>query len=219
MMRHFTAEDGYPSMAPVTPNEAADAVLAVLPEPTNQAAILREAANRLWAMANRTTERGAGVLWAADWLRRLAVAASGPGRADGEAQQDATSVAACGSRANEGGGSVGKTRQPECTASRSGGCLREAESETACDTEAGECVHGGRPAGEAQQAETQAAQILRRVARWAASSEGRDVLVEELAAAGHRLPHACGNCEGIDPGTCLRNPDRVAAPQPDRDPS
>lgn len=35
----------------------------------------------------------------------------------------------------------------ECTASVSGNCLREAESETACDTEAGECVHGGRPAG------------------------------------------------------------------------
>ncbi len=28
--------------------------------------------------------------------------------------------------------------------------LREAESETACDTEAGECVHGGQPADEAQ---------------------------------------------------------------------
>lgn len=35
--------------------------------------------------------------------------------------------------------------QAECTASISGSCLREAESETACDTEDGECVHGGRP--------------------------------------------------------------------------
>ena len=34
----------------------------------------------------------------------------------------------------------------ECAASISGSCLREAESETACDTDAGECVHGGRPA-------------------------------------------------------------------------
>lgn len=32
----------------------------------------------------------------------------------------------------------------ECSASRTGYCLREAESETACHTEAGECVHGGR---------------------------------------------------------------------------
>ena len=41
--------------------------------------------------------------------------------------------------------------QTECTASRSGTCLREAESETACDTEAGECVHGGQPAAGARQ--------------------------------------------------------------------
>ncbi|MFE9432888.1 hypothetical protein [Streptomyces sp. NPDC006640] len=73
----------------------------------------------------------------ADAAERIATAldmrpASGPGRADGEPQQD------------------------ECSASRSGDCLREAESETACDTEAGECVHGGKPGGETQQDETQA---------------------------------------------------------------
>lgn len=73
----------------------------------------------------------------ADAAERIAAAldmrpASGPGRADGEPQQD------------------------ECSASRSGHCLREAESETACDTEAGECVHGGKPGGEVQQDETQA---------------------------------------------------------------
>jgi hypothetical protein len=51
------------------------------------------------------------------------------------------------------GGAADETRQRECTASISGDCLREAESETACDTEAGECVHGGRPAREAQQPE------------------------------------------------------------------
>ncbi|MFL4947532.1 hypothetical protein ACJ6WE_09180 [Streptomyces sp. MMS24-I31] len=45
---------------------------AVLPEPADRAAVLREAADRLWAIANQTTERGAGVLWAADWLRRMA---------------------------------------------------------------------------------------------------------------------------------------------------
>ena len=38
--------------------------------------------------------------------------------------------------------------QPECIASVSGNCLAEAQSETACDTDDGECVHGGRPAGE-----------------------------------------------------------------------
>ncbi|MGQ5606201.1 hypothetical protein [Streptomyces sp. EKS3.2] len=41
--------------------------------------------------------------------------------------------------------------QAECTASRTGACLREAESETACDTEAGECAHGGQPAAGARQ--------------------------------------------------------------------
>jgi hypothetical protein len=43
----------------------------------------------------------------------------------------------------------------ECSASISGNCLREAQSETACNTEDGECVHGGQPAREAQQDPTQ----------------------------------------------------------------
>jgi hypothetical protein len=34
----------------------------------------------------------------------------------------------------------------ECAASTSGSCLAEGQSETACDTDAGECVHGGKPA-------------------------------------------------------------------------
>lgn len=50
-------------------------LVAVLPPPADGAAVLREAADRLWALANRTTERGAGVMWAADWLRRLAAEA------------------------------------------------------------------------------------------------------------------------------------------------
>jgi len=50
----------------------ADAVMPVMPSPADRAAVLLEAADRLWALANRTTERGAGVLWAADLLRRLA---------------------------------------------------------------------------------------------------------------------------------------------------
>ncbi|MFI6653213.1 hypothetical protein ACIBI8_37190 [Streptomyces sp. NPDC050529] len=48
-------------------------------------AVLREAADRMWALANRTTERGAGVLWAAEWLRRMA----------DEAQQPETEAAKC----------------------------------------------------------------------------------------------------------------------------
>lgn len=43
----------------------------------------------------------------------------------------------------------------ECTVSLSGRCLREAESGTACDTDAGECVHGGNPAVEARQPGTE----------------------------------------------------------------
>lgn len=38
------------------------------------------------------------------------------------------------------------TPPAECTASISGSCLAESQSETACDTEAGECVYGGQPA-------------------------------------------------------------------------
>lgn len=38
--------------------------------------------------------------------------------------------------------------QAECTASISGNCLREGEGDTACDTEAGECVHEGLPVEE-----------------------------------------------------------------------
>lgn len=37
------------------------------------------------------------------------------------------------------------TEEPECSASVSGDCLRESQSETACDTDDGECVHGDQP--------------------------------------------------------------------------
>ncbi|MFJ5644095.1 hypothetical protein [Streptomyces sp. NPDC093223] len=48
-----------------------------------RASTLREAGDRLWALANRTTERGAGVLWAAKWLRdRAAEIQQGPTDAD-----------------------------------------------------------------------------------------------------------------------------------------
>lgn len=64
----------------------------------------------------------------------------------------------------------------------------------------------------ADTASTTLTDLLRLLAVWAASSEGRDVLIDDLITAGYRLPHACGNCDGIDPGTCLTNPDRAAAP-------
>ncbi|MFE9855531.1 hypothetical protein [Streptomyces sp. NPDC005780] len=45
-----------------------------------------------------------------------------------------------------------EAQQPECAASTSGTCLAERQSESPCDTEASECVHGD----EAQQPETEA---------------------------------------------------------------
>jgi hypothetical protein len=41
--------------------------------------------------------------------------------------------------------------------------------------------------------------LLQILARWAASSEGRDALLNDLVAAGYRLPHAYGKCEDVDP--------------------
>lgn len=157
----------------------ADAVLAVLPPPVSRADVLRKAADDLWAMANRLTERGQGVLWAADRLRRMADEAQPGERPRCEhcglphdltpGSLPATVCAATRQRIAEAeqrhaAGDHGlccradcdvlqrraAEAQPECSASRTGHCLREAESETACDTEAGECVHGGRPADEAQ---------------------------------------------------------------------
>jgi hypothetical protein len=46
--------------------------------PVDRSAVLREAADELWALANRLTERGQGVLWAAERLRRLADEAPEP---------------------------------------------------------------------------------------------------------------------------------------------
>lgn len=53
-------------------------VAPVLLPATDRVTTLQEAADRLWALANRTTERGAGVLWAAEWLHRLAGEARQP---------------------------------------------------------------------------------------------------------------------------------------------
>ncbi|MFE0490274.1 hypothetical protein [Streptomyces griseoaurantiacus] len=54
--------------------------------------------------------------------------------------------------------------------------------------------------------------LLQLLARWATSSEGRNGPLDDLVAAGYRLPHACGNCEGVDPATCLANPEAPAGP-------
>jgi hypothetical protein len=47
---------------------------------------------------------------------------------------------------------------------------------------------GTTPHGFRERAERQRNEVLRIVADWYASSEGRDVLVEDLAAAGYQLP-------------------------------
>ncbi|MEV7975379.1 hypothetical protein [Streptomyces sp. NPDC086519] len=109
-----------------TPEQIADAVLAVWPAAVDRAAVLRDAADAGEDVANRIhaagdDHRAGGAYDVVDALRRLA----------GEAQ--------------------GR----ECRASISGNCLREAQSETACATEDGECVYGGQPAREARQEPTQ----------------------------------------------------------------
>lgn len=100
--------------------QQAEAPTAVLPPPVSRATVLREAADRAEVVALRLR------------LKRDYGAASGAYDVRAELRRLAGEA------------------QPECSASRTGHCLREAESETACDTEAGECVHGGRPADEAQ---------------------------------------------------------------------
>lgn len=44
----------------------------LIPPFASRSDILRDAADKLWALANRLTERGQGVLWAAGRLRRMA---------------------------------------------------------------------------------------------------------------------------------------------------
>ena len=127
----FLANFSDQEAAKVNARELAAAVLSVLPPAADRAAILREAADELGRMDYDTdnndygydTYRDAwngGVMDGADLLRRLAA---------GERDEQ-------------------QTQQGECAASISGNCLRESQSETACDTEAGECVHGGRPAAD-----------------------------------------------------------------------
>lgn len=48
---------------------------AVLPAPTDRAAVLREAATRLWHQTNGLTEYGRGARWAIGELRRMAAEA------------------------------------------------------------------------------------------------------------------------------------------------
>ena len=102
-----------------------DAIMAVLPPVADRAAILREAADQVADLDRRNL----GI--AADTIRD----AWEEGRDEGADLLRRLAAEA----------------QPECIASISGSCLRESQSETACDTEAGECVHGGRPGAEARQ--------------------------------------------------------------------
>lgn len=105
----------------------ADAVLAVLPEPADRAAVSREAEAELYVLLRKAGEPRDEAQALIDRHRDEVLRRAELRRMADEA---ATTEA----------------HPAECTASRSGDCLREAESETACDTEAGECVHGGQPA-------------------------------------------------------------------------
>ncbi|CAM5249879.1 hypothetical protein SGLAM104S_01600 [Streptomyces glaucescens] len=106
---------------------ALNALLAVLP-PADRAAVLREAADALGRMDYDTDSNDYGYDTYRDaW--------------NGGVMDGATLLRRMADEA-----------QPECSASESGSCLRESQSETACDTDAGECAHGGRPADEAQPA-------------------------------------------------------------------
>ncbi|MER6534345.1 hypothetical protein ABT215_11140 [Streptomyces sp900105755] len=121
----------------------ADAVLAVLLPPTDRAAVLLEAAD--WYARQGKVVLAASQV-AADLRRRAAEVEQEPTDADVvEAHRLALSFAV----------DAAETQQPECSASISGNCLREAQSETACDTDDGECVYGGRPAAETQQTQTE----------------------------------------------------------------
>jgi len=140
----------------------------------------------------------------------------------------------------------------ECAASISGHCLAEGQSETACDTDAGECVHGGKPAtdppgarfGPAEgvhgqdpyyattdqavlavlpapadratvldEAADDLAEFIalhgptsRTVAGWRGALGFLRRMAAEARGAQQDEAHACGNCEGIDPDSCLTNP-------------
>lgn len=89
--------------------------------------------------------------------------------------------------------------QPECAGSVSGSCLAETQSDGACDTESGECVHGGRPTDEAQPATDQHEHT------WVTALDGDDL--PALDETGHTWTH-CGTC-----GT-KRTPDERREPHP-----
>jgi hypothetical protein len=89
----FRSAPGQERLGNATPGEIADAVLAVLPEPTDRAAILREAADAYDAIIDKSAGKEAdprywsGVHDVAVGLRAMADAAAGPGGVAGEAQQ------------------------------------------------------------------------------------------------------------------------------------
>jgi hypothetical protein len=162
--------------------EVADMVLAVLPAPADRAATLREAADTLGRMDYDTDSHDYGY----DTYRD----AWNGGVMDG----------------------ADKLRRMAVEAEQAGGPSREAtepQPETQTAPTAADVQHMlARMRTDA--ATHDLGHLLGLLARWAASSEGRDVLLDDLIAGGYRLPHACGNCEGIDPDSCLKNPDRAA---------
>jgi hypothetical protein len=82
------------------------------------------------------------------------------------------------------------TQATECSASISGHCLRESQSETACDTEASECVHGGQPSTKPDDTEPDTCrpvdidgQLIRVRGAGEMSDESRAALADVIRAA------------------------------------
>ncbi|MFI5687855.1 hypothetical protein [Streptomyces sp. NPDC051636] len=211
---------------------------AVLPAPTDQTAVLRDAADRIDATrAPFPIAVQNGITWATAELRRLA----------GEAQQDETRRCVCGEP--ETPSTVHRTDGP-CYASEAQQepCGRPSAIPTPCS--AGDwCCEGPR---EAQQDPTQDGRTTL-PCNWARTQQphaqhnwepqpgmdpvhcpghpvkqppmdpvhilgiGADAAV---ARPGQPETHSCRNCEGIDPDTCLMNPDRprvIRSGQPETD--
>ncbi|MDX2996389.1 hypothetical protein [Streptomyces scabiei] len=80
----------------------------------------------------------------------------------------------------------------ECTASISGNCLREGQSEGACDTDGGECVYSGRPAEDVAHPshDSWIVELLMTDGHWAAAfpTHDREAALERLARNLTRTP-------------------------------
>ncbi|MGW1497541.1 hypothetical protein ACWCQW_02935 [Streptomyces mirabilis] len=146
----FRTPPGVERLGDATPGEIADAVLAVIPAPTDE-------------MAASLRRDGFGDDEITTLLRPVAVEAPANIRCpdafwtkqphaphDWQQEPDAPPVH-CRGRGGEAPQPETQAARPwACAASYSGHCLAEAQSETACDTSAGECVHGSRPAAVSQ---------------------------------------------------------------------